>query len=165
MLKSAVLESGFIRSGRSTTHCEMQWIQKPFVVIRLMLPRRRTHVKAQVESQLLVRYRTKVSRSFFVFPCFFLIGCNPHQICRNFVSSSLMKMRMEPQLLGMYRTKVSGPSLNLYFFLIHRNLQVCRNFVSSSLTKTKKQVYSLPISFLCSTNGLLRGDSDGLVYG
>ena len=72
--------------------------------------RRRTHLKAQMEPQLLVWYRTKVSRSFFFFsPCFFLIGCKPHQICRNFMSSSLMKTRMEPWLLGMYRTKVSGP--------------------------------------------------------
>lgn len=64
-------------------HCAMQWIQIPLAVIRLIPPRRRTHMKAQmtvfpfityvpvnsaqIEFQLLIRYRTKVSRPFFVY--------------------------------------------------------------------------------------------------
>ncbi len=77
----------------------------------------------QMESESLIRYRTKVSRSSFFLPCLFLIDCNPDQICRKFMSSSLMKTRMKPQLLRMYRTKVSGP---LFFYLcvilIHCNI-------------------------------------------
>ena len=49
----------------------------------------------------------------------------------------------------------------LCFFLIHRIHHTCQKSTSSSLTKTKKQVYSLLIYFLCCTDGLHRGDSDG----
>ena len=39
-------------------------------------------------------------------PRFFWICCNPHQICRNFMSSSMMKRMMGTWLPGLYRTKV-----------------------------------------------------------
>jgi hypothetical protein len=47
---------------------------------------------------------------------FFLICCNPHQICRNFMSSSLMKTTMGPWLPSLYRTKVSF--FYLCFFIV-----------------------------------------------